>query len=437
MMSTSESRVLGAVNGCMSFLWRGYSNSRTRDWLLGLCAFLHASSTSSLLLRAASGLPGLYPGWLWRLFDAVEKRVPASLDIFHPVFIFPAVFLGFLAISTYRVSNLALFSIAVGIAFFAAGFHATRGMRFRRRGLPLEDGLEKLTLMLLFIGVSSLVLDILQTGSIPLLDPGARRRLNVPLTMLASLTVPGGLMLIALIGRRYRERRLTLAEARMYALAAALTVTLLMSLLGYRTQIIVSLLGAVVAMYYSRLLGRTEILISFAVVFFAIAAFGYQRALAQGTSVDLLEVLGKRAALTLSVYDSLVERFYVFGTNRGTVFLAGFSSFLSFIPGPRLGPRTIVAHIFGVRDVSMTSTLYGTVVVDFGIPGIALFSLVLGAVLGLGYRMVKQTGTAVAIGIFSLLLAYSLVGVETGLVDFNVITFFALGLLVFLKSRRP
>jgi oligosaccharide repeat unit polymerase len=433
----SESRVLGAANGCLSFLWRGYTRSRTRDRLLGLCTFLHASFSASMFLRAASALPRLYPGRVWRVFDAVDNRVPASLDIFHPVFIYPAVFLGFLAISTYRVSNLALFSIAVGIAFFAAGFHATRGVRFRRRGLPLEDSLEKLTLMLLFIGVSSLVIDVIQTGSIPLLDPGARRRLNVPLTMLASLTVPGGLMLIALIGRRYREKQLSLAEARMYALAAALGVTLLMSLLGYRTQIIVSLLGAVVAMYYTRLLGRTEILISFAIVFAAIAAFGYQRALAQGTTMDFLDILGKRAALTLSVYDRLVERFHVFGVNRGTVFLAGFSSLFSFIPGPRLGPRTIVAHMFGVRDVSMTSTMYGTVVVDFGIPGIAFFSLVLGAVLGLGYRAVKQTGSAAAIGVFSLLLAYTLVGVETGLVDFNVIAFFSLGLLVFIKSRRP
>ena len=431
----SESRFLGAINSCLTFIWRGYRESRTRDGLLLIHAFLFSSFYYSLFRRAVGMLPRLYPSRIWHVFDAVNKRVPASLDIFNPLFIFPGVFLGFLAVSSYRVSNLALFSIAVGIAFFAAGFYATRKVRFRRGGFLLEDSLEKVALMLLFIGVSSLVLDVIQTGSIPLLDPGARRRLNVPLTMLASLTVPGGLMLIAFIGREYGEKRLSLGEARMYALATALGVTFLMSLLGYRTQIIVSILGAVIAMYYSRLLGRAEILLSFALVFIAIAAFGYYRALAQGSPVGFFEILAKRAALTLSIYDRLVERFYVFGANKGTVFLAGFSSFLPLIPGPRLGPRTIVAHMYGIRDVSITSTLYGTVVLDFGIPGIMLFSLILGIILGLGYRAVRQSKTAVSIGVFSLLLAYLLVGIETGLVDFNVLTFFFLGFLIFLKSR--
>lgn len=432
---TSESKFLGAVNSGLSFLWRGYEGSRTREALLSIHAFLFSSFSSSLFLRAAAGLPRLYPARLWRLFDAVNRKVPSSLDIFNPAFIFPATFLGFLAVSSYRVSNLALLSIALGISFFALGFFSTRKVRFSRKNFLLEDSLEKAALMLLFIGVFSLVLDVIQTGSVPLLDPGARRRLNVPLTMLASLTVPGGLMLIALIGREYGEKRFSLGEARMYALGTAIGVTFLMSLLSYRTQIIVSILGAVIAMYYSRLLGRAEILLSFALVFLAIAAFGYYRAVAQGSPVGFLDILAKRAALTLSIYDRLVERFYVFGANRGTVFLAGFSSFLPLIPGPHLGPRTIVAHMYGIRDVSITSTLYGTVVLDFGIPGIMFFSLVLGVIMGLGYRAVRQTKAAAGIGVFSLLLAYVLVGVETGLVDFNVLMFFFLGLLIFVKSR--
>lgn len=432
----SESRFLRTVSGCAYFFWLSYGSSRTRRFLLAVHAFLLSSYTSSLFLRLASKMPHLYPARLWRFFDSVNARLPSALDIFNPLFIFPAVFIGFIAVSSYRPSNLALASIGMGIASFAAGFFLVGRVRFRSKGFALEDSLEKLTLMVLFIGVSALVLDVMQTGSIPLLEPSARRRLNVPLTMLASITVPGGLMLISLIGRRYRSGGLTLGEARMYALVTALGVTFLMSLLGYRTQIIVALLGSIIAMYYSRLLGKTEILLSFSLIFLAIAAFGYYRALTQGSSVGFFDILAKRAALTLSIYDRLVERFYLFGVNKGNVFLASFSSLFSFIPGPRLGPRTIVAQMYGIKGVSITSTLYGTVVLDFGIPGIIVFSLVLGVILGLGYRAVRQTKTAMSIAVFSLLLAYTLVGIETGLVDFNVIMFFFIGLLILVRSRK-
>jgi oligosaccharide repeat unit polymerase len=416
------------------FLWNAYTQSRVKTYLHKLHDFLLASFFSSLFLRVLHRLPMFYPSRAWGIFDGLNSRLAFSLDIFNPLFIFPAVFLGFLAVSSYRVSNLALASIIIGIAAFACGVLLTRNHRFKR-SFCLEASVEKITLMVLFIGVSSLVYDVAQTGSIPLLDPGARRKLSVLYTMLAHITVPGGILLIALIGKRLREGRITLAEARMYALATALAVTALMSLLGYRTQIIVSILGSAIAMYYSRILGRAEILVAFVLAFFAISAFGYYRALAQGSPVGFFEVFAKRAALTLSIYDGLVDRFWVFGANRGSVFLASFSSFLSFIPGPRLGPRTIVAQIYGIRDISITSTLYGTVVLDFGIPGIILFSLLLGFILGLAYRAVKQTKAAVSIGIFSLLLAYALVGIETGLVDFNVLMFFLTGFVVLMKSK--
>lgn len=416
------------------FFWDGYTYSRTKQYIHKLHGFLVASFHASLFLRASCKLPIFYPAKLWSVFDKINLKFSSSFDIFNPLFIFPMIFLGFLAVSSYRVSNLALASVVIGLAAFAVGAVYSRRFSFGR--VSLEENLEKITFFLIFIGVSSLVIDVMQTGSIPLLDPGARRRLNVFYTMLASLTVPGGIFLIALIGRRLQRGELSLREARMYALATAIIITALMSLLGYRTQIIVALLGSAVAMYYSRILGRSEILLSFLLAFAAISALGYYRALAQGSSVEFLEVIGKRVGLTLSIYDSLVERFWVFGANKGSVFLAGFSSFLPFVPGPRLGPRTIVAQIYGVRDVSITSTLYGTVVLDFGIPGIVVFSFVLGVILGTAYKAVKQTSTAVSIGILSLLLAYALVGIETGLVDFNVLMFFLVGFLILLRSKR-
>ena len=185
----------------------------------------------------------------------------------------------------------------------------------------------------------------------------------------------------------------------------------------------------------TRLIGLTEILLVFFSAIFAISLLGYYRGMAEGSSVGFFEIIARRVGLTLSVYDYLINRFWPFGVNHGTTMLATFSSFFHFIPGPRLGPRTIVARMFGVQDISMTSTLLGTVVLDFGIVGIIAFMAAFGGILKMAYTAAK-TNSAVGIAIFAFLLSYSLVGIETGLVDFNVFVFFAGSFLILVNSRK-
>ncbi len=168
---------------------------------------------------------------------------------------------------------------------------------------------------------------------------------------------------------------------------------------------------------------------SFILALLGIIFVGYSRAILQGSPIGPLQDIGARVGLTLSVYDYLVKRFMPFGANKGYTFLASFSSFIPGIPGPRLGPRTIVAQLFGVTGISMTSTLLGTIVLDLGIIGIILFMLILGQILGTAHGAAKGGGS-MGIGAYSVLLAYTLVGIETGLVDFNVLMMFLFGYLV-------
>jgi uncharacterized membrane protein len=84
----------------------------------------------------------------------------------------------------------------------------------------------------------------------------------------------------------------------------------------------------------------------------------------------------------------------------------------------------------------MTSTLFGTVVLDFGIPGIAVFAVCLGFVVGLAYNAMKNTRGALPTGIFSLLIAYTLVGIETGLVDLIVFVLFFISFLILVNPKR-
>ncbi len=419
------------------FLKGSLERSRSLAFLLSFLGFLERAFYKSMVFHGVSRLTRLYPRRLWGAFDALSSRMEGSwlagVGIFNPLFVFPFVFLAFLSISAYRISNLAMASILIGIAAFMYGAWVSRKANFK--GVYLEEVSGKLAFFLLTFGASFLILDLLYVDSIPLLDPLARRYLSVPYTMIASLTVPGGILAIALIGSRLRKGEMSLGDARVYAVLVALAVTFLMSLLGYRTQMLVALLGCVMAMYYSRIVGTAEISLAFFASLLGVSAFGYLRAVEEGSSIAFFEIIRKRVGLTLNVYDWVVNRFWFFGVNRGSVALATFSSFLP-IPGPRLGPRTIVARMFGITGISMTSTLFGTIVLDFGIPGVVVFAFFLGLVLGLAYRAVQQTKSPLAIAVFSLLMAYTLVGIETGLVDFNVAMFFFIGIAILVNSLR-
>ena len=393
-----------------------------------LAEFFLASFGSSFFVNLTRKSTIFYPKRIWRIFDRFEQR----FDIFTPEFIFPVVFMGFVAISPYRISRLALFSIVLGILFFILGVKLSRNFRFDK--IYLEEYSKKLTALLIVVSVIALLIDLYAIGTIPLLNAIARRKLNVTLTTLAMFLTPGGILFVSIIGRQYYEGKLKKSEARVYSLIVLFLTTFLITLLGYRTQTIVSLLGCTMAMFYFGLLGIGEILFSFLMVFLAVSGFGYYRAVSQGSGIGFFEVVGRRVALTLNVYDIIINKFA--GTSGGAIFLATFSSFLRFIPGPRLGPRVIVARTLlpDIEGVSITSTLYGTVALGYGILGIAIFSLLLGHVLAIAHEAMKQSKSSLATGIFSLLMAYTLVGIETGLVDFIVFVLFITSYLILRKS---
>jgi oligosaccharide repeat unit polymerase len=433
------SKVASALSFFAGFVKRSFGDSKTYTLVSRFSDFVERSFSHSLTLKVHKKASSfVYPQRLWRVFDSLNegiKQGKIATNIFNPLFIFPFTYFAVLAMSSYRPSNLAIFSIFLGIAFFMVGALVSGKVRFKE--IYLEEHAKRIAILLLVVGVFFLLMDLYRAKTIPLLEPAVRRHLSVLYTMLASLLVPGGILGISLIGRKLERKEITIREARTFAISTMLIITFLISLLGYRTQVIVSLLGCTIAMYFWNIVGVTEILLSFSSLFLAISSIGYIRALSQGSSMGFFDVIGRRLGLTLSVYDHLITRFWQFGANRGSVALATFSSFFSFIPGPRLGPRTMVARIIGVeKNISITSTLLGTIVLDFGIPGIMFSMVLLGFVVGLAYNAMKQTKSALATAIYSLLIAYALVGIETGLVDFNVAMFFTVSFLILIASRR-
>lgn len=83
-------------------------------------------------------------------------------------------------------------------------------------------------------------------------------------------------------------------------------------------------------------------------------------------------------------------------------------------------------------EVTVTPTLIGQMVIDFGKIGVAVEMCGLGFILGIGYKIMKKTNDFAYIGLYSLLLTYSILGVETGILDIQVLAYFAVAIFIYL-----
>ena len=71
-------------------------------------------------------------------------------------------------------------------------------------------------------------------------------------------------------------------------------------------------------------------------------------------------------------------------------------------------------------------------VVDFGKVGVAVEMCILGFILGIGFKIMQKTKNYFYIGIYSLILTYSILGIETGILDIQVLLYIAIAILIYL-----
>jgi uncharacterized membrane protein len=160
-----------------------------------------------------------------------------------------------------------------------------------------------------------------------------------------------------------------------------------------------------------------------------IIGIGYFRSLGEyviSSNTDPFYSLKSRADFTLHVLDMLNFISGDYGLTHGKLLL-------SSIPGSELGPRMMIGKLIAWRtEVTVTPTLIGQMLVDFGKTGMILGMGLLGALLGIGFRIVQITKDYFFIALYSLIFAYAIVGVETGILDIQVIFYYAIAILIYL-----
>ncbi len=437
--SFKHSRFVSIAFNLAAFSLASLRESRALAFLSLLARRIIELYSVSRLSWLINNIP--YPERLWGFIDRINLRL--NFNLLNPERLFILAYGFFLLVSSYTLSFKALLFILVTLTFFIAGFTLAKKVGFRRASFE-NSSLKAGTLLYLF-SLVCLLLDLYYAGDIPVLEPVARKKLSVLLTYASTFIVLAGLIIASALGREFFENKRSLKDARMKVLVVALATTFFVTLLGFRTQTLVSLLSFTFVMYRYSLIGNLEILSALASGLLAISAMGAYRAIKVGYTLGLFEVIGKRVGVTLSIYDYIVNTLFevsqfsgykvlLTGVYHGRIALATFSSFLSFVPGPSLGPRTIVAREFGVTGVTLTSTLLGPVSLDLGLIGSILFLFTLGVIIGLAFKDSITTASSLATAFFSILFAYLLVGIETGLVDFNVFVLFAASLFISISA---
>lgn len=197
-----------------------------------------------------------------------------------------------------------------------------------------------------------------------------------------------------------------------------LTGLVLFGLSGYRTTTLAILISVFITTYYTRRLKTTHIIgfisfiaiIGIAVGYVAVKAIEWQQ-----WSLNPFDLVFYRAAFTTMVLSKIVA---MQGATGGELFLQIFSSG---------HPRVTVGCTALGYQACITSTIFGPALLDFGALGMTIQMFLIGLALRMVYN-VQKLKNGVFTAFYSIILAHTLIWVETGPTDITVWLFYALAL---------
>lgn len=350
--------------------------------------------------------------------------------IFNPLIVL-VVFAAFLSLSLTPISLSLTETLIIGFLFFFIGatilprFFLNKSeniITFNRRDIY------SIGFCLILVAVAFFFISIASVGGIPLLKPSIRYLLKPAFTMPVFLIIPGTCIVASVYLKDYQDKLIKRSQVR-FRFLVLLTINVVFLLgLGYRTHILAALLMLIIIAYYGNIIAVWEVVIGALLGVGAIIGIGYFRSIGEYTvsnAIDPFYTLKSRADFTLHVLDLLDIIGGNFGATHGNLLAAS-------IPGSELGPRMMIGKLIAWRtEVTVTPTLIGQMVADFGKVGVAFEMCILGFILGIGFKIIRKTKDYFYIGLYSLILTYSILGVETGILDIQVLFYFAIAIFIY------
>lgn len=360
----------------------------------------------------------------------LKKSYILKNHIFNPLIVL-IVFAAFLSLSLTPIPISLIQTLIIAFLFFFIGAailprfflnDMKNVLVFKRRDIY------SIGFCLILVSIGFFFISVASVGGIPILKPSLRYLLKPAFTMPVFLIIPGTCILASVYLKDLQDKIITRSQVRFRFLLLLIIDVVILLTLGYRTPLLAALLLLIIIAYYGNIIAVWEVVLGGLIGVGAIIGIGYFRSINELTvsnAIDPFYTLKSRADFTLHVLNLLDIIGGNFGATHGQLLA-------SSIPGSELGPRMMVGKLIAWRtEVTITPTLIGQMVADFGKVGVAVEMCLLGFILGIGFKIMRKTQDYFYIGLYSLILTYSILSVETGILDIQVLFYFAVALFIY------
>jgi uncharacterized membrane protein len=395
---------------------------------------------SAVGLGAAVSQVAVVPLWevLTVALAVLVCVMACRMSFVHPLVLFPLVYLTYFGLgsldwveSWYRtpvVTNEALRLPVLGLVAYMCGVIAVRRPRLRSIKPTLyslrqaHDQFRWAGTCLATIGVIGAAGAILRHGLL-LSNPGARAGGLGYIGTLTYALIPAA-VLLAIAASTARRRAGVLTTFALLLMVSA----------GYRVAVVLTIVTYLAFMALEGRLHRRNVALGLVVlVAFAALIANYRREALGGTDpygsairpthwladvpvlTPLYYAIPYEGASVLTRLTALVPARHQF--MEGQLQLAPYATML---PGKQLDARAHVTQL--IYDTSrvqttLTPTILGAPYFDFGLTGVVIEMVLLGALLAYLYRRQQQRASALAALAYAYCLALSVAGIHTGLLD--------------------
>ena len=339
-------------------------------------------------------------------------------DLFNPLIVVAAILaflaMGYIGSFNYRFEDPLKPEVILTVIFacivFTIGYLIIRYKVKVENTNEIEFLSEKLLLTLTIIALILQAVNMVLLGGIPLFDSVLKSNAT---TNIWRVAYPLFLICLNLLLAKYYKRKYIIL-----ILAGAL----IFGLNGYRTSVLGILGSSFITLYYLNKISKKAGIIFMAIIAIGIMAVGYiasQSIANQTWTLNPLELIFYRAGFTLEVLEKIIP---LAGTTNGKILSMIFSSG---------SPRTFIGQYVLHYDVCLTSTMFGPILLDFGIIGLTIQMLFMGAFLGLVHKLKKGIG----IGIYSVILTHTIIWIETGPTDIMIWFLYLIGLIYIIIQK--
>lgn len=326
--------------------------------------------------------------------------------------------------------------IGLGLLFFIFGVFLSNYILSKKFKINVDHGPrkvlnpEKLSLSnpyskkemilvgLVLLGILLQIINIALLGGIPLFSATLKAKAATKIWLISYIIfLPSINVLLARYNRKSHYLLLLIG-------------LVLFALTGYRTTPIAIMLSALITLYYTRDVDVKYIILAIlaiAVVLLAVGFIAVQAISWQHWSLNPIELVSYRAAFTLNILSKAIENQFA---TMGNLFYATLTGFFTHSDA-----RVLVGQATLGQVHSITSTIFGPALLDFGIVGMLIQMLLLGFILKT-LHSIQNYKKEIFTAFYGILLAQTIIWIETGPTDVVVWLFYLIGIFLIIHFLR-